>query len=145
MEAEKKDIPEEGEAPEELYYSGDEYYWLKVEDGNLRMGFTPVGAEVHGIRTITIKPIGTYLVKGASFAGYMGTLAGGLFMPISGTITDFNRDLKSKPQLINSDPENSGWLIKIQPSKFEEEVEELIKVTPEKPSENETEEEEPEN
>ncbi|GEM_PF-4874054 len=139
MKEEKDDIPEE--VSEELYYSDEEYYWLKMEDKNLRMGFTPVGAEVHGVKTIKIKPIGTYLVKGASFAGYMGALAGGLFMPISGTIIDFNRDLLNKPQLINSDPENSGWLIKIQPSKFEEEVEQLQKVTPEKPSENETEKE----
>lgn len=141
MELEKDDIPEENEVSEELYYSDDEYYWLKVVDGNLRIGFTPVGAEVHGIKTITIKPVGSYLVKGASFAGYMGNLVGALFMPISGTIIDFNRDLRSNPQLINSDPENSGWLIKIQPSKFEEEVEELIKVTTEEPSENETEDE----
>ncbi len=140
MEKEKDDIPEE--VSEELYYSDDELYWLKVgEDGNLRMGFTPVGAEIHGVKIINLNPVGTYLTKGASFAGYIGNLAGGLFMPISGTITDFNRDLISKPQLINSDPENSGWLIKIQPSRFEEEVEQLIKVTPEKPSENETEEE----
>ncbi len=139
MDEEKDDTLEEDEVQEELYYSDDEFYWLKVEDENLRMGFTPVGAEVHGIKTISIKPIGTYLVKGASFAGYMGFRPGALFMPISGTITDFNRDLGSKPHLINSDPENRGWLIKIQPSKFEEEVADLLKVTTEEPSENETE------
>lgn len=123
----KEEISEE-EVSEEIYHSSDDYYWLKVEDENLRIGFTPTGAEFYEIKTITIKPIGTYLTRDAAFAGYMGVRSGGLYMPISGTIIDLNFDLKSKPNLVNSDPEDSGWLIKVKPSKFEEEVEELEKV-----------------
>ena len=133
MEKDIEDIQEEEiseeKLSEEIYHSSDEYYWLKEEDENLRIGFTPTGAEVHdGIKTISIKPIGTYLNKDAAFAGYMGVIAGGLYMPISGTIIDLNFDLRRNPSLVNSDPEDSGWLIKVKPSKFEEEVEELEKV-----------------
>ncbi len=134
MEKDKEELSEEeaisGEgASEEIYHSSDDYYWLKVEDEDLRIGFTPTGAEVHdGMRMISIKPVGTYLNKDAAFAGYMGVNAGGLYMPVSGTITDLNFDLKSNPTLVNSDPEDSGWLIKVKPSKFEEEVEQLEKV-----------------
>ena len=133
MEKDGKDIPKEEEVSEEemseeIYHSSDDFYWLKVEDGNLRIGLTQVGAEVHGIKTVSIKPVGTYLAKDAAFAGYMGISAGGLYMPISGKIIGLNFDLRSNPNLVNSDPEDSGWLIKVEPSKFEEEVKQLEKV-----------------
>ena len=128
MEKDREDVSEEEEVSEEIYHSPDDFYWLKVEDGNIRIGLTQVGAEVHGIKTISIKPIGTYLAKYAAFAGYVGISAGGLYMPISGKIIDLNFDLRSNPNLVNSDPEDSGWLIKVEPSKFEEEVEDLEKV-----------------
>ena len=34
-------------------------------------------------------------------------------MPISGEVVEFNNDLEEKPELINSDPYKSGWIIKI--------------------------------
>ncbi len=126
-EIQEEEVSEE-EVSEEIYHSSDDYYWLKVEDENLRIGFTPTGAEVHGIKTISIKPVGTYLAKDSAFGGYMGFTAGGLYIPVSGTIIESNFDLRSNPNLVNSDPEESGWLIKVKPSKFEEEVEELEKV-----------------
>ncbi|MFC1786932.1 hypothetical protein ACFLY8_02735 [Halobacteriota archaeon] len=137
----KEEEVSEEEVSEEIYHSSDDYYWLKVEDGNLRIGFTPIGAEVHGVKSISIKPIGIYLAKDAAFAGYMGIAAGGLYMPISGKIIDLNFDLRGNPNLVNSDPEDSGWLIKVEPSKFEEEVEQLEKVITEEPVPEESSEE----
>ena len=40
--------------------------------------------------------------------------ASDLFSPIGGEIIEVNRELKNSPQLVNSDPENSGWYMKIK-------------------------------
>ena len=36
-----------------------------------------------------------------------------LFMPISGKVESFNEELEQNPQLINQDPYERGWIIKI--------------------------------
>ena len=37
-----------------------------------------------------------------------------LFMPLSGEIIDFNSELESRPEFVNEDPYDSGWMIKIK-------------------------------
>lgn len=41
--------------------------------------------------------------------------ASDVYAPISGTITDVNKALIDKPELINADPYGDGWIYKIQP------------------------------
>ncbi len=41
--------------------------------------------------------------------------ASDIYAPISGTITDVNKALIDKPELINVDPYGEGWIFKIQP------------------------------
>lgn len=36
-----------------------------------------------------------------------------LFMPISSSIVEINKNLKENPALVNSDPFGEGWLIKV--------------------------------
>ena len=36
-----------------------------------------------------------------------------LFLPVSGKIVEVNEKIENKPELINSDPYNDGWLIKM--------------------------------
>ena len=35
-------------------------------------------------------------------------------MPISGEIIEFNAELESQPELINTDPYGAGWIIKVK-------------------------------
>lgn len=35
-------------------------------------------------------------------------------MPVSGKLLEFNEDLNSEPEKINSDPYGAGWIIKIE-------------------------------
>ncbi len=37
-----------------------------------------------------------------------------VYSPISGTITDTNTELEDNPNLVNEDPQGSGWIIKLQ-------------------------------
>ena len=43
-----------------------------------------------------------------------------LYSPVSGKIIETNNKLKTNPQLLNTDPENTGWYMKIQLDNTEE-------------------------
>lgn len=46
-----------------------------------------------------------------------------VFMPISGKILGINEDLEERPETVNKDPHDDGWLIKVQiedPSELED-------------------------
>ena len=43
-----------------------------------------------------------------------------LYSPISGKIIELNDELENSPDLVNSDPYGSGWLIKIEPINLSE-------------------------
>jgi glycine cleavage system H protein len=48
-----------------------------------------------------------------------------LFLPLSGEIIEFNDDLESNPETVNTDPYGAGWMVKIKISNASE-VEELL-------------------
>ena len=35
-------------------------------------------------------------------------------MPVNGEILEFNTELESNPELVNSDPYGNGWMIKVK-------------------------------
>lgn len=37
-----------------------------------------------------------------------------LFLPLSGEIIEFNEELETEPELVNTDPYGKGWMIKIK-------------------------------
>ncbi|HEX4847048.1 MAG TPA: glycine cleavage system protein H, partial [Novosphingobium sp.] len=39
--------------------------------------------------------------------------ASDVYSPVSGTITESNGALDGEPELVNSDPENAGWLFRL--------------------------------
>ena len=39
--------------------------------------------------------------------------ASDVYAPVSGTVTDANAALADEPELVNSDPENGGWLFRL--------------------------------
>ncbi len=48
-------------------------------------------------------------------------------MPISGTVTEINEQLIEKPEMLNETPFDEMWLIKITPSAYEEDIQDLMK------------------
>ena len=45
-----------------------------------------------------------------------------LFMPVSGEVLEFNSGLEDNPELINEDPYEKGWIVKLKlsdPSELE--------------------------
>ena len=39
-----------------------------------------------------------------------------LFAPVTGTVTEVNQQLNDEPELVNSDPFEDGWMLRIEMS-----------------------------
>ena len=103
-----------------------EYVWENA--GKYIIGLTDFAVEQLGdIVFIELPEAGTTLTKG----DILGTVesvkaASEIYMPISGTVTEVNEDLVSSPELLNEDPYEKGWLIKVESDTAKEDSGDLI-------------------
>ena len=99
----------------EKKYSKD-HEWIKIENEIAIIGITNHAQESLGdIVFIELPKVGK-LVNTGDQVGVVESVkaASDLYTPISGEIIEVNNELTNSPQLMNSDPENSGWYMKIK-------------------------------
>lgn len=107
--------------PDNLKYTKD-HEWIRVEGDTAYIGVTDYAqGELGDVVFIEIETEGENLEKEEIF----GTIeavktVSDLFMPVSGSVIEFNTSLEDEPEKVNKDPYGEGWLIKIQMSKTEE-------------------------
>ena len=55
-------------------------------------------------------------IKGGDQVGVVESVkaASELYSPVTGEIVEINEELKNNPSLVNSDPENKAWFMKIK-------------------------------
>ena len=100
--------------PSELKYSKD-HEWIRVEGQTGYVGITSFAQkELGDIVYLDVTSVGQTIKHGDIF----GTIeavktVSDLFMPVSGEIIEFNAELESTPELVNSDPYGKGWIVKI--------------------------------
>lgn len=101
--------------PENLFYSKD-HEWVRVDGDTAVVGITDFAqGELGDIVFVEIETESETLDKDETF----GTIeavktVSDLFMPVSGEITAVNANLEDNPELVNSNPYDEGWLIKIK-------------------------------
>ncbi len=101
--------------PENLYYT-KEHEWLKVNGNEGIVGVTDFAQHQLGdIVFIEVNTVGETLDTGESF----GTIeavktVSDLFMPVACEIVEFNETLADQPELVNTDPYNAGWIVKVK-------------------------------
>ena len=101
--------------PENLKYTTD-HEWIKI-DGNIATeGITDFAqGELGDIVYVEIESEGETIDQGEVFGTVEAVkTVSDLFMPISGTVSEFNSELESSPEVVNEDPYDKGWMIKIQ-------------------------------
>lgn len=101
--------------PEELKYTKD-HEWVKVEGNIAYIGITDFAQkELGDIVYVEIETEGESVEEGEVFGTVEAVkTVSDLFMPLSGKITEFNADLESEPELVNDDPYEKGWMIKVE-------------------------------
>lgn len=122
---------------EELRYSRD-HVWARLDDDNrITIGISDYGQEELGDMTkIDLPEEGDEVIKDEPF----GSLESHnevfeLYAPLSGEIVEVNQDLLDAPEILNEDPYQDGWIIRVDiPSTTEyyelltaEEYEEYLK------------------
>ena len=112
--------------PSDLKYTKD-HEWVKIENDILVIGITDFAqGELGDIVYVEVETVNENLNSEEVFGTVEAVkTVSDLFMPISGEIIEYNDNLIENPELINSDPYNQGWIIKVKPSELKE-VDSLI-------------------
>ena len=108
----------------ELKYTKD-HEWIKVEGNVATIGITDYAqGELGDIVYVEIEALDEELQKEEIFGSVEAVkTVSDLFLPVSGKITHINESLDDNPELINEDPYNKGWIIKMEiqtPSELDE-------------------------
>lgn len=110
--------------PDDLKYTKD-HEWIRIEKDNQGIiGITDFAQkELGDIVYVEINTEGEEIKQGNVFGTVEAVkTVSDLFMPISGKILEFNEELEDEPELVNNEPYEGGWMIKIEitdPSQIE--------------------------
>ena len=112
--------------PENLKYSED-HEWIRVEGDTAFVGITDFAQSNLGdIVFIEVETVGEVLDKGEAFGNVEAVKAvEELYLPVSGEVMAFNDELEDAPDLVNKEPYEKGWIIKVKLSNPEE-LDELL-------------------
>ena len=100
--------------PENLKYTKD-HEWLRIEGDAGYVGITDFAqGELGDIVFVEIETIGETLKKEDVF----GTIeavktVSDMFMPVGGEVLEVNPAIEESPDVVNKDPYEKGWMIKI--------------------------------
>jgi len=100
--------------PENLKYTKD-HEWLQVDGNTATVGVTDFAQrELGDIVFVDIDTEGKTLAANEIFGTVEAVkTVSDLFLPVSGTINEVNRDLEGTPEAVNQDPYGKGWMIKM--------------------------------
>ncbi|MBI5166904.1 MAG: glycine cleavage system protein GcvH [candidate division NC10 bacterium] len=98
--------------PGDLKYS-KEHTWIKVEGERGRVGITYFAqAELGDVVFVELPPVGRRLRQLEPFGVVESVKAvSDLYSPVSGEVLEVNTLLESQPELVNSNPYGSGWIV----------------------------------
>ena len=101
--------------PDDLKYTED-HEWLRLEGEEAIVGITDFAqGELGDVVFIEIETEGEELSKGDIFGTVEAVkTVSDLFMPVGGEVIEVNEELNDKPELVNKDPYDKGWMIKIK-------------------------------
>jgi glycine cleavage system H protein len=93
-----------------------DHEYIRVEGSVGIVGITPYAQEQLGdIVFVELPSVGKVLKKGDEAAVVESVKAASeIYAPVTGTIVEVNSLLTTEPGLVNTDPENGGWMFKIE-------------------------------
>ena len=100
--------------PENVKYSTD-HEWVRVEGNEAYIGITYFAQEELGdIVFIDITTEGETVEQGEVFGSVEALkTVSDLMMPVTGEVLEVNEKLEDAPELVNKEPFEGGWIIKI--------------------------------
>ena len=101
--------------PDNLKYTND-HEWVKIDNDIAIVGITDFAqSELGDIVYVEIDTKGDLIQKDSVFGTVEAVkTVSDLFMPLTGEILEVNSALEETPEIINNEPYESGWIIKIK-------------------------------
>lgn len=96
-------------------YFSEDHEWIEVVGDTGTVGITDYAQGQLGDITFVELPEAGAVVKKGDAPCVVDSVkaASDVYAPVSGTVTDANAALADEPELVNSDPENGGWLFRL--------------------------------
>ena len=115
--------------PDDFNYSKD-HEWAQIKNDTATIGITEFAQKQLGdVVYVELPAVGTQLEFHQSIGVVESVKAvSDIYSPLSGEVVAVNEELNDSPELINQDPHNNGWIIKIK-VKEETETEKLMSAT----------------
>ncbi|MCB9025993.1 MAG: glycine cleavage system protein GcvH [Bdellovibrionaceae bacterium] len=101
--------------PEENYYTKD-HEWAQVDENVVTVGITEYAQDSLGeVVYVELPEEGQKVTQNESFGVIESVKAvSDLVAPVSGTVIEVNTGIIDEPGLLNDDPMNNGWMIRIE-------------------------------
>jgi glycine cleavage system H protein len=109
-----KNISEAIMVKEDLYYT-ESHEWVRVEGNDAYIGITDYAQhELGDIVFVELPEVGDELESGETLGSIEAVKAvEDIVSPISGEVLEINEALEDKPEIINQDAYDDGWLVKM--------------------------------
>jgi glycine cleavage system H protein len=109
--------------PDGLLYTKDDE-WVRVEGDEAVIGLTDYAQDaLSDIVYVELPDAGEFFDSGEAFAVVESVKAAAdMYMPIGGEVVESNEALLDSPEILNSDPYDEGWMMRIKiadPSEIE--------------------------
>jgi glycine cleavage system H protein len=90
--------------------------WHKLDGDTVTIGITQFAAdELTDVTYVALPKVGDKVSANQRFGEIESVKAtSDLYSGVSGTVSAINNDLTSNPGLVNSDPFDAGWMIKVK-------------------------------
>ena len=101
--------------PANLKYTKD-HEWVSLEGDIATVGITDFAQkELGDIVYVEVETLDQTLDQDEVFGTVEAVkTVSDLFLPVSGEVVEFNENLETEPELVNTDPYAAGWMIKIK-------------------------------
>ena len=96
-------------------YFTQDHEWIEVDGDAGTVGITDYAqGQLGDITFVELPEAGATVKKGdAPCVVDSVKAASDVYAPVSGTVTESNGALEGEPELVNTDPENGGWLFRV--------------------------------
>ena len=101
--------------PSDKLYS-NEHEWIQIDGNMCTLGVTHFAQEELGeVVFVELPEVGQSYDAGEEIGTIESVKAvAELYTPVAGTVVEVNEELESQPELVTSEPHDSGWLVTLE-------------------------------
>jgi glycine cleavage system H protein len=105
------------QVPDDRRYSTD-HEWARLVDGKVQVGITDYAQDALGdVVYVDLPTVGAQVIVGGVLGEVESTKSvSEIYAPIAGEVVTVNTALADAPELLNTDPYETGWISEIAPT-----------------------------